>query len=231
MNIVVINGTEIRGCTYQMKEFFLSELREGNTITEFYLPKDGPAFCLGCKTCFMKDEALCPHAAQVQPIWSAIMNADLLVFAYPVYVMRAPGQLKTLLDHFGAHWIAHRPKKEMFTKRAVILTQSVGAPNKGAQSDVETSLNWMGVSDVKKFGLKLMEGVIWPELSEKKRKDIETKTKAFAHQFLNPRVPRMSLKVRLYFLIGKITQKMVLSRTLVPSVDTRYWLDQGWIKR
>ena len=42
MKIVVINGTEYKGCTYQIKEFFLSVLRDENEIAEFYLPKDMP---------------------------------------------------------------------------------------------------------------------------------------------------------------------------------------------
>ncbi len=28
-----------------------------------------------------------------------------------------------LLDHFGYRWMSHRPAKEMFGKRAVIITQ------------------------------------------------------------------------------------------------------------
>ena len=54
MNIVVINGTEIKGCTYQIKETFLSVLRDGNEIVEYYFPKDMPHFCTGCKTCFFQ---------------------------------------------------------------------------------------------------------------------------------------------------------------------------------
>ena len=119
MNIVVINGTDVKGCTYQIKEFFLEPLRKGNFITEFYLPKDFPHFCCGCKTCFLISEELCPHAERSMPIWNAILAADLLVFAYPVYVLRTPGQMKALLDHFGCHWMVHRPDRQMFNKRAV----------------------------------------------------------------------------------------------------------------
>jgi hypothetical protein len=53
MNIVLINGTEVKGCTYHLKNIFLDVLREGNNIEEFYLPKDCPYFCCGCKTCFI----------------------------------------------------------------------------------------------------------------------------------------------------------------------------------
>ncbi len=109
MNIVVINGTEIRGCTYQIKEAFLSELRE-HRIQEFYLPKDGPSFCVGCKKCFFEGEEACPHTEKTMPIWNAMLAADVIVFAYPVYVMRAPGQIKTLLEHFACHFMMHRPR-------------------------------------------------------------------------------------------------------------------------
>ncbi|WP_243108627.1 hypothetical protein [Clostridium rectalis] len=54
MKIAVINGTEIKGCTYNIKEKFLEILRDGNQIREFYLPKDLPHFCCGCKNCFLK---------------------------------------------------------------------------------------------------------------------------------------------------------------------------------
>jgi multimeric flavodoxin WrbA len=54
MKITVINGTEIKGCTYHIKESFLETLRDDNEITEFYLPKNLPHFCCGCKNCFLK---------------------------------------------------------------------------------------------------------------------------------------------------------------------------------
>ena len=74
MKITVITGTMVKGCTYRIKELFLENLRDGNDITEFYLPRDMPEFCTGCKTCFFKDERLCPHAKYVLPIWEAIMD-------------------------------------------------------------------------------------------------------------------------------------------------------------
>lgn len=79
MKIVVINGTEVKGCTYHIKEIFLSVLKKENEIIEFYLPKDMPHFCIGCKTCFFKSESLCPHVGYVMPIWNEMLKADLLV--------------------------------------------------------------------------------------------------------------------------------------------------------
>ena len=48
MNITVINGTEKYGVTYRLKEMFLAEFRDKANITEYYLPKDCPNFCVGC---------------------------------------------------------------------------------------------------------------------------------------------------------------------------------------
>ena len=78
MKCVVINGTEIRGCTYHLKELFLDELKP-EALTEFYLPKDAPGYCIGCKRCFLESEAFCPHFEKVDPIWRAMKEADLLV--------------------------------------------------------------------------------------------------------------------------------------------------------
>ena len=68
MNITVINGTEKHGITYNIKEMFLEPFRQTATITEFYLPKDCPNFCIGCTTCFTKDEILCKDADYIQKI-------------------------------------------------------------------------------------------------------------------------------------------------------------------
>lgn len=231
MKITVVNGTEIKGCTYHIKEIFLEVLRNGNEITEFYLPRDLPHFCCGCKICFFEDERNCPHAEYTMPIWNAVLAADLLIFAYPMYVMRAPGQMKALLDHFGCHWMVHRPDKRMFEKRAVILTQSIGAPNGAAQKDVATSLSWWGVSDIRKLGFGLMEGVIWDELSDRRRKSIEEKVKNLAvnYQVLKP--VRKSLKVRGLFAISKALHKNTLKNEEIPSADNQHWIDNGWIRK
>ena len=229
MNIVVINGSNVKGCTYHIKEVFLSALKDENKITEFYLPRDLPVFCTGCKSCFFKSESLCPHAEYVTPIWNAVIESDLIVFSMPVYVLRAPAQVKSLLDHFACHWMAHRPDKAMFTKRAAILTNSIGASNKAAQKDVDTSLSWMGVSDIKTLGFGLMEGVIWDELSDKRRNDIEKKTINFAKKFQHRKIVHKNLKVKFYFYFCKMIHKKVLKSEKVPSADNQHWIDNGWI--
>lgn len=230
MKILVVTGTEIKGCTYRMKEIFLDCLREGNEITEYVLPRDCPQFCSGCKTCFLRSEKLCPHAKYVMPIWEAMLSADLLVFASPVYALRTTGQMKALLDHLCSHWMAHRPDERMFYKKAVILTNAIGPMNGGAQRDIATSLTWLGVSDIKKFGVGLMEGVFWDELSEERRDMIAGKLQRLAGRYIKPYTSRKGLKVGLIFTMTKKLHQDLVRKEKVPSADNQHWLDKGWIK-
>ena len=232
MKITVITGTEVKGCTYQIKELFLEPLREGSEIIEFYLPKDLPHFCRGCKTCFFKSELLCPHADYVLPIWNAMLDSDLIVFATPVYALRATGQIKALLDHLCVHWMVHRPDERMFSKRAVILTNAIGVFNGGAQRDIATSLMWLGVSDIRRLGVGLMEGVFWDKLSGKRRDKIARKVKKLAKRYKTvPTAARRGLKVGLLFAFTKKMHQALVRGEETPSADNQYWLDNGWIKR
>ncbi|HOQ00370.1 MAG TPA: NAD(P)H-dependent oxidoreductase [Acetivibrio clariflavus] len=230
MKIVVINGTEVKGCTYRIKEIFLSVLKKGNEIIEFYLPKDMPHFCIGCKTCFFKSENLCPHAEYVMPIWNEILKADLLVFAAPVYALSIPAQMKALLDHLCCHWMVHRPEKAMFTKCAVILTNSIGASNRKAQKDIATSLKWLGVSDVSCLGFGLMEGVVWEKLSDKRKNKIKRKVESHAKKFVLFKPGRKRLTVKVLFFICKMIHIGLLKKEEIPSADNQHWIDNGWIK-
>lgn len=231
MKIAVINGTEIKGCTWHIKEAFLKNLRGGNEITEFYLPRHQPHFCCGCKTCFFKSELLCPHADDVMPIWNAMLEADLLVFASPVYALRTTAQMKALLDHLCVHWMAHRPDDRMFGKRAVILTNAVGIFNGAAQKDIATSLTWLGVSDIKRLGFGLMEGVIWNELSDRKRSAILRKTERLAQGYRRAVSARMKIRMRLLFAMMIRMHRTIAAKEKTLSADNQYWADKGWIGR
>lgn len=231
MHCVVINGTEVRGCTYHLKEMLLREIRP-QKLTEFYLPKDAPAYCTGCKICFQKDEDLCPHVDKVKPIWEAMKAADLLLFAYPVYAMRTPGHVKSLLDHLTVHWFVHRPDPMMFTKTAIILTQSIGAPNGAAQKDVKTSLQWMGVPSVSTLGFSMRGRVDWNNIPLERKREFQRKIRSFAKNYRLVKPKRLSLKGKAMFGVVKAMRKNAHSKLApgeVPYSDLAYWIERGWI--
>jgi multimeric flavodoxin WrbA len=235
LKIVIVTGTPVKGCTCRLKEIFREAVREGNEVTEFTLSRDMPEFCVGCKNCFFRGEDQCPHARYTMPIWRAMLAADLIAFVYPVYALRAPGSVKALLDHFCVHWIVHRPEKAMLRgKRVAILTNSIGAPNGAAQKDVATSFSWMGVSDIKRQGFGLMEGVDWDRLSAKRRRGMEEKTVRFAKRCVRPVKKGMCLKVKAFFALARALHrsgyKKAIARGETPCLDDAHWSDNGWFR-
>lgn len=230
MNIAVINGTPVHGVTHHMKELFLSQLKGNNSIVEFY-PKDLPPFCMGCKNCFLNGEDKCPHDSSVRAVWNAVLDADLLVFTYPVYALRAPASIKSLLDHFCVHWMVHRPDPKIFEKTAVIITNSVGAPNGSAQKDVKTSLLWMGVSNIYCCGAGMMGDIFVDKMTAKHRDMLAKKMRKLARKAsdIKPR-KRKSLKVTMVFSMCKLQHKMVLKSEPQPSLDNLHYIQHGWIK-
>ncbi len=230
MKIVVVNGTMKKGVTFKLKEMFLQQFRGNAEISEFYLPKDCPTFCAGCTTCFIKGEDSCRNSQHSKPIREAIENADLLVFTSPAYVMHTTGAMKSFLDHMAFRWMPHRPHPAMFSKRAVIITQCIGAGAKPAAQDIKDSLSWWGISKIEIFTTNLMTEIIWDKLPQKKRTKITRKIKKLSNKFARinyERPAHTKSKTKLKFYMCRFIQKSV--RKKQGSLDSDYWVEQGWL--
>ena len=230
MKITVINASEKKGVTYRLKEAFLDKLRDCADITEFYLPRDCPGFCAGCITCFSKSEKLCKDAEYTQKIERAMLDADFLVFTSPAYVFHATGAMKAMLDHFGYRWMPHRPAEEMFGKRAVIITQSLGAGGKSAAKDMKDSLSWWGVSSIKTYSFRLLSDVVWDKIPEKKRAAMTEKLVSAANKIKKTdhnRPARCNIMTKLKFYAARMMQKNLGKRN-PEYTDYNYWKNNGW---
>ena len=233
MKITVINGTAKKGVTYHLKEIFLGEFRGKAEITEFYLPKDGPGFCSGCTTCFRGGEKLCKDAECVQKIEKALLEADLLVFTSPAYVFHTTGAMKALLDHFGYRWMPHRPAREFFGKRAVIITQCLGAGAGSTARDIKDSLAWWGMTDIRTCSFKLMSEIDWDKLPDKKRAEMTGKLVRLARKMASvdySRPARTGIVARAKFYAVRMLQTD-LGKANPEYTDFKYWRDNGWIGR
>ncbi len=231
MKITVVNGTEKHGITYRLKEMFLTPFKETAEITEYYLPRDCPSFCMGCISCTLKGEHTCKDAAYVQKIAVSLLDADLIVMTSPAYVFHVTGAMKTLLDHFAYLWIPHRPAPEMFAKRAVVITQCLGGGGKSAANDIRHSLRWWGVSDVMLFTGKLMGDIVWDGLTEKKRFELTKKITALSEKCIRidyAKPARTKLRTKLKFLFCRMMQQSLHEKD-PEYLDGRYWAEQGWL--
>ena len=230
MKITVINGTEKHGVTYRIKEIFLQNF-QGADVVEFYLPKDCPSFCIGCTSCFMKGENNCKDFDYTHKIEKSLIESDLIVMTSPAYVMHATGAMKSLLDHLGYRWMPHRPAPEMFGKRAVIITQCLGAGAKLTAKDIKHSLSWWGISKIGMFSGSLMSDIIWGKLSEKKRKKLTKKINKLAVRFskINYAKPaHTTLITKIKFKFCRMIQKKVRKNGVV-GLDNEYWCNNGWL--
>ena len=232
MKITVINGTEKHGVTYKLKETFLERFKDKAEITEYYLPKDCPSFCVGCTSCFMNGENTCKDYTYVNAIEKSLSEADLIVTASPAYVMHATGAMKALLDHFGYRWMPHRPAPEMISKRAVIITQCLGAGAKSTAKDIKNSLSWWGISKIGVFSGALMSDILWDKLSKKKRKKLTGKVDKLARKFskINYKKPaHTKLITKIKFSLCRLIQKKIKKNG--GGLDCEYWQEHGWLDK
>ena len=232
MKITVINGTEKKGVTFRLKELFLQKF-QGAEITEFYLPKDCPSFCTGCTSCFVSGENACKDFDAVNAIEKSLLAADLIVMTSPAYVMHATGAMKALLDHLAYRWMPHRPAPEMFGKRAVIITQCIGAGAKSAAKDIKHSLSWWGISKIGVFSCSLMEDIVWDTLSEKRRARLTKTINGLSCRFAKinyAKSARTTLSTKIKFALCRIIQKQVRKKGIA-GLDNAYWYENGWLEK
>lgn len=227
MKIAVIHGQNHKGTTYGMAHSVLEHLlKDADEIQEFFLPKDGPGFCHGCYSCFMKGEETCPEATKVQPIAQAIEWADVILLASPNYVLEMSGAMKNLMDHLAYHWVTHRPHGDMFTKVGVTIASAAGAPSVHMVRSMAKQLKWLGVPQV--YALSVACGVAPGEqLSAKKQQEIERKAEKLAKK-VKRRVahPRPSLRGKLMFGIFRKMQSA--PKAAWNPTDRDWWVAQGW---
>ena len=148
MNITVFyaNRRKSKSSTYGIAQLLIGKLLCGDKLFEFYLPQDMPHVCTGCYACFRGNEDKCGGYEYMKPILSAMEQSELLIFCAPTYVFHAPGQLKTLLDHFGYRWLIHRPDLSFMEKQAVIINTAGGGGRKTTVQDIRDSMNDWGIA-------------------------------------------------------------------------------------
>lgn len=135
--IVILNGAgKKNGNTAAMISAF-REGAAGNEVTEFYLQTMDIRGCLDCGGCRRKEKGSaepCVQKDDMTRIYPAVREADVLVFASPVYWWDVTGTLKTAIDRLYASLVndsAGSPKK------TVLLMTSGGSP-------IDHMLDWYG---------------------------------------------------------------------------------------
>ena len=230
MKIVAVHGSPRKGNTYRATELFKEEMRKQGEIEymDFFLPKDLPEFCCGCMTCFLMGEEKCPHRKYTLPIIAHMVSADALIFTTPVFALSLSGCMKSFLDHFAYVFIVHRPRSEMFKKKAFIIASTVGAGAKAAIKTISTSLKYWGVNRVYTYSFATF-GDEWNNMKADKKEKFETQIKKKAVRFYKEVASDIrhspDILIRIMYLISKYIIKKYADDS---SLDKNYWIEKGW---
>jgi multimeric flavodoxin WrbA len=101
MRILAVNGSPRgrRGNTYIMVEAFLEGAEEACAEVEhILLSKKTIKNCKGCFWCWIKTPGKCVIKDEMEPILEKLKQADVLVFATPLYVDNVTGLMKNFMD-------------------------------------------------------------------------------------------------------------------------------------
>lgn len=223
MNITVIYGTERKGCTYNIAQEVIKNIENAN-VSEIFLPRDLPEFCISCVRCFTEEKGTCTHSQFTLPIREKLLSADLIILTSPVYSYHVSGQMKVFLDHFANMWMVHRPEKSMFFKQGLVISTASGPVYNATLKEMKDSLDFWGVSKTYKLGFAVFE-TRWNNISAKTKDKILKKTKKTANKIqMESGKTKPSFRVRKWFFISRMMQKYMKSNP----PDVSYWNEMGW---
>lgn len=225
MEICIVHGSPRKKNTYAaVQEVKKSLLCLGEVqFTEFYLQEEQVEFCRGCFSCILGREKKCPHAETVQPIIEALLRADGVIFATPVYVLDMTAQMKAFFDHTGYFFMVHRPYPAFFQKPAWVISTAAGGGTKDTNRSVARILRYWGISRIFCTGISIY-AMGWDGIPAERKRKLERQLQKTAGRFYRTlqKKPGASLRTHILFAAMKRIQRK-------DSVDWCYWKEQGWL--
>ena len=224
MKIVMIHGQNHKGSTYKIGRMIANKISREDDIVEFFLPRDLNHFCLGCYAC-IEDVTKCPFYEEKNKIMTAVESADLLIFTTPTYCLRASAPMKSFIDLTFNYWMIHRPRKCMFSKRAIVVSTAAGIGTKSAIKDITTTLLYWGVPSVITYGISV-QAMNWAGVADKKKQKIEKDTTRIANKVLKRNRVKAGLKTKALFMMMRMMQKKDWGSG---EAEKMHWDKNGWL--
>ncbi len=125
MKIAVLNGSPRKQNTAAMVDAFREGAEEaGHKVEVLHVGKMKINGCMGCEYCHTKGEGKCIQKDDMEKVMPAYLDADMIVYASPVYYFDVTAQLSAAMQRVYA---IGKPAKA--TKAALLI--SSGSPNTG----------------------------------------------------------------------------------------------------
>ncbi len=193
--------------------------------TEFiHLGSKRIEYCSGCRACFDRGEAACPHKDDVASLVASMQSSDLLVFASPVYVGDVSGLMKNFIDRLA--YFCHRPG--FAGKSAFVIATTGTSSSSQAIRTIQGALITWG------FHLSGSAGFVMGDRMDKSeaQKRFAQKIDGIASKLIHELVISHSRKPSLIELIVfQIQKKAWMKAGIVNGKETfdyQFWKENGW---
>jgi len=150
-NVLIINSTYRKGGNSEVlaEQFKKGAEEAGNTVNEISLRDIDLKFCIGCLSC--QKTGKCVLHDSMNELLPLVRNADVLVFATPVYYYCMSGQLKTFLDRLNPLYGRSNKFKEVY-----LMTTAADTEKNAMDGTIKGVQGWIDCFD----GVKLC-GVVY----------------------------------------------------------------------
>ena len=99
MKIAVLNGSPRKENTSAMVEAFCEGAQAaGHEVEVYHVGQMKIAGCLGCEYCHTKGDGSCVQKDDLEKILPAYLEADMIVFASPIYYFTMSAQIESAIQ-------------------------------------------------------------------------------------------------------------------------------------
>ena len=133
--VIVVSSSPRKGGNSDIlaQKFAEGALAAGHSVKNVAVSDLNLKFCIGCLYC--QSHYKCVLGDGMNNLYTDVQNADVLVFATPVYYYSVCGQLKTFLDRLNPLY----PRKNKFKEVYLLATAAEDDENamNGSVSDIQ----------------------------------------------------------------------------------------------
>lgn len=152
--VVLVGSVRKNGNTDLLARAFVDGARKNNDVEVVSVADYKVNPCIGCNTCFARENHQCFQKDDMELIYKKLLNADMIVAASPVYFYGISAQLKAIVDRL------HTPFRNEFhvKKLALLLVGAAALPElfDAIKVQYQLILNFFHLEDA---GMVLVRGV------------------------------------------------------------------------
>lgn len=167
MKIAILNGSPRKENTTAMVQAFMDGAKEaGHEVEEYQVGKMKISGCLACEYCHTKGEGTCIQKDDLAKIMPAYEDADMIVFASPIYYFTMTAQMEAAIQRV---YCIGKPKKA--AKVALLLSSGSPGVYDAALAQINCFCGYTGIE---------LAGVITANGAENKSEAKLAEVKEFA---------------------------------------------------